>query len=461
MQNHETRRQVRRVILLTLALNLAVATGKILVGLASGALSIVADGFHSLTDSLSSMIGLVANFIAARPPDADHPYGHRRFETLAALLVGGFLLLAAWEITRGALERLQHSGTLALTPLTFAILIATLFVNVFVSTYQRRQGERLRSEFLLADSAHTRSDVFVTSSVLASITLIALTGWEWIDIVAAFAVVILIARVAWRIVRQTGGILVDTAPYSEETLQTIIADLPSVTHVVRARSRGPADAAHIDIDVQVAPETTAEHTAAITDSIRQHLETHLDGVSEVEVHYMPDDSKEWDYALAARAAADALGLATHEVRVLDTPDKKVLEMHVEVSPGQTLTEAHHLVSRLEHDIRRRQPEITEVVTHIEPAQIDERGQRIQTAHGEQISQRVLALLQAQYPRVHWHDIRLYQQDTGLTLTLHASFSADVTVEFAHDVAETAETLLRAKLPQLTRITIHTEPHDHS
>ena len=187
MQRSETRRQVRRVLIITLVFNLAVAIGKIVVGTISGALAITADGFHSLIDGSSNVMGLIANRIAQRPPDADHPYGHRRFETLAALFIGGFLILAGWEISKSAVERLRSGSSLEVTPLMFAVLVATLVVNIGVSTYQIRQGKRLRSELLLADAANTRADVFVTLSVIVSMALIALTGWAWIDGAAALA----------------------------------------------------------------------------------------------------------------------------------------------------------------------------------------------------------------------------------------------------------------------------------
>ncbi|MCX9078760.1 MAG: cation diffusion facilitator family transporter, partial [Candidatus Methanoperedens sp.] len=330
MQTSDTRQQVRRVLIITLILNALVALSKIVIGLWSGALAITADGFHSLVDGLSNVAALIANRIADQPPDEGHPYGHRRFETIAALGIGAFLLVTAWEIISSALERLGGSGeSPAVTPLTFAVMITTLIINLFITRYESREGQRLHSELLIADSAHTRIDVFVTISVLASMVLV-LLGWIWADTVAALVIVGLILRTAWQVLRQTGSVLVDTAPYSSEQLKTWVEEVPSVTRVTRVRSRGPADAAQIDIDLEVAPETTADHTAAIANAVRDKLNQHLDGISEVEVHFAPQQNGQPDYALSARAYADALGLATHDVYVSEGQNGKVLEMHVEV-----------------------------------------------------------------------------------------------------------------------------------
>jgi cation diffusion facilitator family transporter len=459
MQTLTTRSQVRRVLLLTLLLNAAVALAKILIGLWSGALAITADGFHSLVDGASNLVALVANRIAALPPDSGHPYGHRRFETIAALGIGAFLLVTAWEIVGSALERLGGSGEVPrLTSLTFAVMIGTFGVNLFVSWYEARQGRRLRSELLIADAAHTRTDVFVTISVLVSMVLVAL-GLLWVDTVAALVIVLLILRAAWQVLRQTGSVLVDTAPYSADQLAAWVGEVPSVEHVSRVRSRGPVDASYIDVDVEVAPEMTAEHTAAIASAIRDKLHQNLDGIDEIEVHFVPKQDGERDYALSARAVADALGLTTHEVRVSEGQNGKLLEMHVEVPPGQTLGDAHEQVSRLERDVRQNLPEVSEVITHIEPAARtadlpDDTSEQIQ-----QIEAQALSLLQANYPDTGWHNLRVHPSERGFSISMHVTLPPQMSVEAAHRIAESAELLLRSNISELERVTIHTEPPD--
>src|SRR5690606_20447411 len=197
MTSAPARKEVRRVLIITLVLNLTVAIGKIIVGSISGVLAISADGVHSLIDSASNVVGLVAVHIADKPPDEEHPYGHRRFETIAALFIGALLLLTAWEIVTGAVERLREGSTPDISPWTLGVLVVTLLVNLFVSRYERREGRRLQSELLLADAANTGADVFVTLSVLGTTLLIALFGWAWIDPLAALVIVGLIARAGW------------------------------------------------------------------------------------------------------------------------------------------------------------------------------------------------------------------------------------------------------------------------
>lgn len=285
--------QIQRVLAITLVLNLLVAVSKIAVGLMSGALAVVADGFHSLMDGAGNIAALVANTIAAQPPDSDHPYGHQRFETVAALSIGVLLLLTAWEVVQSVFERLlAGGGTPQVTPLMLGVLIGTLVINIGVSTYQRRAGKRLRSELLLADAENTRADVYVTLSVLGSVLLM-LLGANWMDTVAALVVVGMIGRAAWRVLSSAGGVLVDTAPYCPAQLSGWALHEPRVEDVVRARSRGTANAAHIDIDVQLDPDTTVAQLADVTHCIRRLITKQVQAlggdVLEVEVHVTPAD----------------------------------------------------------------------------------------------------------------------------------------------------------------------------
>ncbi len=461
MVQPSARDEVRRVLVVTLVLNIIVAVSKIIIGVLSGVLSVSADGVHSLVDASSNIIALLANRIANRPPDADHPYGHRRFETIAALGIGAFLLVTAFELITIALNRLRQGGELlVIEPVTFVVMVVTLGINLFVTTYEGREGLRLRSELLIADAAHTRSDVFVTISVLVSMGCIAFFNWVWVDAVSTLVIVVLILRAAWNILSTTGRVLVDTAPYPPDQLAAWVEALPSVEHVIRARSRGSLDAAQVDIDVQVAPEMTAAQTQAISEAIRDELENKIRGLAEVEVHFVPVTDRPADYALLARARADALGLTTHEVYVRDGEDGKVMEMHVEVPSGQTLGKAHEQVSQLEEDIRSRLPEVEEVITHIEPAIIEKAASDTsQQAEIRVFRKQVKQLLNAHFPQADWHNMEIFPTLSGFTLAMHVTLPAQISLEAAHQIAESAEVLLRAHLPLVERVTIHTEPPD--
>lgn len=450
---------VQRVLWTTLGLNIAVATGKIIIGFVTGSIAITADGFHSLTDSAGNIAGLIGNYYASRPADENHPYGHQRFETLAALLIGALLLLTAWEMIQSVIERLREAIPPQITAPVFVILIITLLINIAVSRYQIQEGKRLRSTILLADAENTRADVFVTIAVLFSTGIVALTGWLWVDILTAAFVAILIGKASWEILKQTGDVLVDTAPYESGEIQAMVGDIPA--DVIRARSRGSRDNPHIDIDLRVPPEMTTDQTDNIASALRKQLEQQLDGLDELEVHFVPHHQGERDAVMTARACADALGVSTHEVQILEDYAGCTLEMHVEVPAGQTLAEAHEIVSTLESDVSSALPHIDRVVTHIEPGQIDSPVVITEEqSRARSLQRQAETLLNEHFPESGWHDLMVHCLAHGFSLSTHATLPANITVEAAHSVAETAEIVLRSQLPDLQRVTIHTEPFDH-
>ena len=156
---------VVRVLYRVLVLNLAVAVVKIALGYATGAVSILSDGFHSLTDSASNVVALVGVSIARRPPDENHPYGHRKYETMASLGILAFLVIVLVQVLGAAYTRLLYGGTPKVFPEGIGIMAVTLVVNVFVVIYEGREARRLNSEVLRADARHTPSRTLSQSAV--------------------------------------------------------------------------------------------------------------------------------------------------------------------------------------------------------------------------------------------------------------------------------------------------------
>jgi cation diffusion facilitator family transporter len=269
-----------------LLLNLAVAAAKLVLGYATGAVSIVSDGFHSLTDSTSNIIGLVGLRAARKPPDADHPYGHRKFETLAAAGIFVFLLLAVVEITRGALRRLASPAPPELSALTFAVMIATLLVNLWVVRYERAQARLLKSELLFADSVHTRSDVFATIGVLISLSAVAM-GYPLLDPIGGVAIAVLIARTSYEIARDTSGILSDRVVINEDDIRGVVMSIPQVMGCHHIRTRGSMDHAFLDLHVWFPAAMPLREAHALSHDVKDLLMARFPQIGDAIIHIEP------------------------------------------------------------------------------------------------------------------------------------------------------------------------------
>jgi cation diffusion facilitator family transporter len=436
-------------------LNLSVAAAKLIVGSITGSLSMVADGFHSGMDSTSNLIGIAGTTIAGRPPDADHPYGHRRFETLATLAIGGLLLLAGWEVLKTAIERLFTGGSVTTSPISFGVMLATMAVNIIVMIFESARGKALHSDLLLADATQTRADFFVSISVLVGLAG-AVFGLNWLDTLMALLIVVMIGRAAYGILRKTTLILTDAIAVDPDAIRRIVATIPGIDNVIRVRSRGPSNSIYADVDVQVQPATTTDRAQAIAREISQRVQSAFEGVTEVQVHFAPHHDAPADRTLVARAAADALGLSIHEVTEILTSEGLTLEMHVEVPPTLTLGEAHRQVSELEDRVRTDLSDIKNVITHIEPAS-GQPGAVLQTTRAIAQRDQAISIAKSLYPDAYWHDSTIRPVMGGYAMTLHCWLPATMSVQEAHTIAEQVETQIRAELPQIQRVTIHTEP----
>lgn len=447
---------IQKVLRRILVLNLLVAFAKLFIGFFTGAISIIADGFHSLVDGLSNVVALVAQYIAAQPPDERHPYGHRRFEFVATFIIGGFLMLVAWEVLNAAIDRLRSGEAVEVLPESFAVLIGTLGVNVFVVLYERRRGQTLKSPILLADANHTLTDVMVTCSVLVSLVLTEM-GFAWADGVVALLIVVLIGWMGWEIISESANVLADAAALPAPTLEQAVSSVPNVGKVLQVRSRGAGDEVYVDVDVQVAPELTADHTYNLENAIENKIHTQFPNVKEVRVSFEPERNGPVDYALLARAIADGLGLSVHEVISIPTEKGMLLDMHVEVARGLTLASAHEKVSALENQLSERD-DICEVITHIEPQ--NRQGAALTHSHNAlAIRDQALEIARSLYANAHWHEGTIRLAEGGYALTVHCQLPGSVSLEEAHSIAEQVETRIRADMPIIQRVTIHTEPDD--
>jgi cation diffusion facilitator family transporter len=285
---NERAKDVQRVLLVTLALNLAVASGKIAYGTAANALSIRADGFHSATDAVNNVVGLVGLWFAARPPDRGHPYGHHKLEILAALVVGVSLLAMAYDVVRGAVERLLGVGSeLPLIGASaFLVLGGTLVVNVIVAVYEKTQGKRLGSAFLLADAAHTRSDVLVTLGVISAALMVRL-GYPIFDVIAAGFVAIFIAWAGIVVLKSNLDYLADASQIDPALIEKAALTVPGVASTHKIRTRGIPGAVYVDLHIQIAPHLNVVQAHQVTHWVIDAIKESIPGVLDVTVHTEP------------------------------------------------------------------------------------------------------------------------------------------------------------------------------
>ena len=281
---------VSRVLVRVLMLNLAVAIAKITFGYASGAISILSDGFHSLTDAASNIAGLVGVRAAQQPPDEDHPYGHRKYETVAAAAVTVFLLLLVIEVLRNAFNHLTgRSVPHEISPASFVVMLVTVAVNLAVVSYESRAAERLGSEVLLADAMQTRGDVWSSLTVIAALVGARL-GVPILDPLAALVVAGFIGYAGLQVARATTGILSDRIVISDADLERVVMSVPGIIGCEKIRTRGSADHVFLDLHVWMPPDMRLTEAHDLSHVVKDRLITRYPQIADAVIHIEPPPS---------------------------------------------------------------------------------------------------------------------------------------------------------------------------
>lgn len=282
----DNRAVVRKVLIITLLLNIFVMVLKAVVGNLTGSLSLLADALHSVTDSANNILGLIASRFSLPKPDRDHPYGHLKFEAVGALGISAFLGIACFEILQGAVERIINGGKeIKISPPELWLLLIVLGVNIFVAFYERGVGQRVKSPILIADAKHTMSDIWVTISVIAGLIGVWL-GVQWLDLILAFPVALLVLWSGWTVLKENLPWLVDEIAIAPEVIYDIALSVPRVVNCHDIASRGVLGRQvfiemHLIVD---APDVETAHR--ITEEVERRLEERFNPVR-ILIHVEP------------------------------------------------------------------------------------------------------------------------------------------------------------------------------
>lgn len=278
---------VKRILLYTLFLNLLVSLAKLSYGYVIKSLSMMADGYHSLFDGTSNVIGLIGVWFASHPPDKNHPYGHRKYETFASLGISILLFLACYKVLRDAYLRLRNPESPDVNIYSLLVMIGTIIINVYVMMWERRRGKELRSEILIADSLHTRSDLFASVSVLISLGAVKI-GIPVIDPIAAFVIAILIGRTGYEILMEAGKVLSDYSRISPASIRNVALRVKGVRECHSIRTRGTSNHVYVDLRLHVPPEANIEEAHRLAHKVEELIKYEFPEVMEVVIHVEPE-----------------------------------------------------------------------------------------------------------------------------------------------------------------------------
>lgn len=459
-------REKNRIALGSLFAGVALSLAKLAGGLLTGSLGLLSEAAHSGLDALASLMTAVSVRVAARPPDADHPYGHGRFENLSATVQGLLLFGTGAAIIFESVRRLTEAEShVRPSPWAFVIMAASIVVDLWRSRALSRAARKYDSRALEADALNFRADLFSSTVVLFGLALTTyaeLTGTGGIllkaDAAAALVVALLIIGMAGKLGIRAVNVLTDRAPGElGERMTRAAADVPGVLAARPVRMRESGNRVFADVVVTTTRTLSFAQAHEITERIEQAING-VDPRAEVLVHIEPSASLAETTADAIRATALRLGIATHHEQVYEVAAGLEAVLHIEVDPALTLAEAHEQAERLAAILTEEVPDLRRVASHIEAAEPNPSRRREVSAERPDLVGAIRRVVEASEMTEGVVEVRVYAADgSSWDAVLCCAFRADLLVGEIHRRTERLEQELRERFSTLGRVIIHAEP----
>ena len=288
MMKDKNYKKIQYILFVILILNIIVAVSKIVMGNISKSSAMSADGFASLADGLSNVIAIVGVYLASKPEDEDHQYGHGKIEIITGLIIGLFLLYAGFNVVMEAIGKIKNPVDINISPLSLLVMLFTLVINIIVAYYEYKKGNELNSPILIADSLHTKSDIFVTVGVIIALILIRFGMPYILDPVASFVVSLMIFYAAYNVFKENINILIDVKIVDDKEVKNLVmTEYPCVKEMHKIRSRGTKNNVFMDMHIQVDPKMTVEESHRLMHNIETTIQKNIEQNAHVIIHIEP------------------------------------------------------------------------------------------------------------------------------------------------------------------------------
>jgi cation diffusion facilitator family transporter len=448
---------------------------KIVVGLLTGSLGILAEAAHSGLDLVAAVITLLAVRVSGRPADEQHMYGHGKVENLSALAETLLLLATCVWIIYEAGRRLLGIDLVEVDPSLWAFLTMgiSIIVDVSRSRMLSRAAKKYHSQALEADALHFSTDVWSSVVVIAGLGFVrlgAMTGHKaafmGADAVAALVVAAIVVYVSVQLGRRTVDALLDRAPSGlAGQISAVVARVGNVRSVKQIRVRDSGNQIFVDLRVAVPRHLSFEESHAVTHQIRDAVRTVAPN-ADVTAKAVPTDDDEGVLERIQSVAARG-HFAVHNISTHLTKRGLWIDLDLEVPADLSFEEAHALATQLEMQLGAELSQtalptgarkVMDINVHIEPrAGSVVEGKELQRRDAAEYIARIEAN-RREIPRTHrCRDVQVQQVDGRIYLAFHLLVDADLPVAEVHGIAEEMENRLRREFPQLGRVVIHTEP----
>jgi cation diffusion facilitator family transporter len=445
---------------------IAITVLKLLVGISTRSLGILSEAAHSALDLVAAVITMFSVRVSDKPADADHQYGHGKFENFSAFLETTLLLLTCvWILYEAARRLFFHKGPEVEASLAaFLVMLFSMGTDWWRSRALNRIAVKYDSQALAADALHFSTDIWSSAVVIAGLVLIAVSQrlhLLWLraaDPIAAVCVAGVIVYVSSRLARQTIDALLDAAPAGARVnIMAVVMGVRGVLEVERVRIRRGGNRYFVDLGIGLARSVTFQRAEQVAAEVTQAVQRVLPK-ADVVVHTASRATRGENIFDRVRGIATRSNLNVHDISVQDLGRGRLhVEQHLELAEDMSLKSAHDVVTELEAEIRSGLPEITSILTHIEsePATIES----VENVERDlALEHRLQKIAQEFYPDVlDVHEVRVKRVHGKVYVACHSTMRDALPLARVHDLSTAMEIRFKQEVPEMYRVLIHTEP----
>jgi cation diffusion facilitator family transporter len=465
----------RFVALTSVGAAIFIAAIKLIVGILTHSLGILAEAAHSALDLAAAAVTFFAVRISGRPPDERQMFGYGKVENLSALFEAFLLLVTCIWIIYEAVDRLVYKAVAVdISVWSFLVMLISIAINISRARALMRVAKKHGSQALEADAIHFNTDIWSSWVVIGGLVLVALGDWlklhttvsqgviDWLyraDSIAALGVSGIVIYVTFELGKRTIEGLLDQAPKGIQPMLTAeVAKIPGLWRVRQLRIRPSGPYTFVDMDLEIPRCISFEQAHAISVQAKAIILKMIDR-ADVVIHFDPVVQNRESIIESVRSVASRNGASAHSIRVHEVGENINVEMHLEVPETLSVGEAHEMATRVETQLHAEVDRLVDVVTHIEPVGDRESFNPANLTENLAIREKVMALSGVVPGVTGCHDVTIYQEDEGCSVQFHCNVSPTIPIGDAHKLTARLERQLRSELPELVRAIIHVEPSD--
>lgn len=460
-------REKRGVAFWSLMAAVLLTTIKVVVGLSTNSLGILAEAAHSALDLVAAAMTLWAVRMSSQPADREHSYGHGKFENLSALFETLLLLVTCVWIIYESCHRLFFHAEVEVFPNFWAFLVIgiSIAVDITRSRALKKAAVKYNSQALEADALHFSTDVWSSLVVFFGLICVLIAqrlNMDWLkkaDSVAALCVGGIVVWVSIQLGKKSIDDLLDSVPKGlHGKVEDAVRQVAGLGEIRKLRLRRSGPEVFADVTITVERAVPFEKVHDISDAVEAAVRGVLPE-ADVVVHVEPIASDAEDLTTKVRLLATRHDLSAHGIRIYEEQGQRWLELHLEVNESLTLDEAHRKSTDFEQALREAIPDLERIVTHIEPA-----GDSSSTIRAEPVGEKKIRQVLEQFRLEHRmifnpHDLHVQQIGGELAVSLHCTLARSTSITDAHEFTVRLEDYLRSRVKRLGRVVIHVEPQE--